>query len=68
MNYILGASMLIDGTFLSRAGHMRDDYFLYCEEVEWCLRARAAWSPDRLCPEFKGLPRPRRHDRFGRAR
>lgn len=42
MNYILGASMLIDGTFLSRAGYMRDDYFLYCEEVEWCLRARAA--------------------------
>jgi len=55
MNYILGASMLIDKTFLSGAGYMRDDYFLYCEEVEWCLRARDAglrigYAPDsRVC-------------------
>ena len=39
MNYIVGASMLISTDFLNRVGRMRSDYFLYCEEVEWCLRA-----------------------------
>ncbi len=40
MNYILGACMLISRHFVDRIGLMRDDYFLYCEEVEWCLRAQ----------------------------
>lgn len=39
MNYILGASMLVDRKFVERVGLMRDEYFLYCEEVEWALRA-----------------------------
>ncbi len=38
-NYLNGASMLIGRAFLRKAGPMREDYFLYCEEVEWCLRA-----------------------------
>lgn len=40
MNYVLGASMMVDRRFVERVGLMRDDYFLYCEEVEWGLRAR----------------------------
>jgi len=39
INYLSGASMLVGRAFLERAGPMREDYFLYCEEVEWCLRA-----------------------------
>jgi len=39
MNYILGASMLVNRTFRDALGLMREDYFLYCEEVEWGLRA-----------------------------
>jgi len=39
IDYIVGASMLVSRGFLERAGPMREDYFLYCEEVEWCLRA-----------------------------
>lgn len=39
INYILGASMLVDRTFRDALGLMREDYFLYCEEVEWGLRA-----------------------------
>lgn len=39
MNYVLGASMLVDRNFVERVGYMRDEYFLYCEEVEWGLRA-----------------------------
>ncbi len=41
MNYLLGACMLIGRRFLEATGPMRDDYFLYAEEVEWCLRARS---------------------------
>ena len=39
-NYLNGASMIIGRRFLEAVGPMREDYFLYCEEVEWCLRAR----------------------------
>ena len=39
-NYLNGASMLVGKTFLAQVGYMRTDYFLYCEEVEWCLRAK----------------------------
>lgn len=39
LSYFSGASMLIGRRFLEAAGPMREDYFLYCEEIEWCLRA-----------------------------
>ena len=41
-NYLSGASMMVGRRFLATVGPMREDYFLYCEEVEWCLRAGAA--------------------------
>lgn len=40
-SYLNGAAMLVGRQFVERTGPMREDYFLYCEEVEWCLRARA---------------------------
>lgn len=41
IDFVSGASMLISRRFVSAAGFLREDYFLYCEEVEWCLRATA---------------------------
>lgn len=38
-NFLVGASMLVGRRFVDAVGLMRDDYFLYCEEIEWCLRA-----------------------------
>jgi GT2 family glycosyltransferase len=38
-NYLSGSSILVSRAFVERAGRMREDYFLYCEEIEWCLRA-----------------------------
>jgi N-acetylglucosaminyl-diphospho-decaprenol L-rhamnosyltransferase len=29
---------MVGRRFVEVAGLMREDYFLYCEEVEWCLR------------------------------
>lgn len=40
LSYVSGASLLISRRFLDVVGEMREDYFLYCEEVEWCLRGR----------------------------
>ena len=41
MNYVLGASMLATRRFMDIVGPMREDYFLYAEEIEWCLRGIA---------------------------
>lgn len=41
MSYLLGASMMVDRRFVEVAGPMREDYFLYGEEIEWFLRARS---------------------------
>ena len=40
-NYLNGASMMMGSRFLEVVGPMREEYFLYCEEVEWCLRGVA---------------------------
>lgn len=37
-NYLNGASMMMSRRFLDVTGYLREEYFLYCEEVEWCLR------------------------------
>ena len=59
INYIIGASMLITREFYQRTGKMREDYFLYCEEVEWCLRAirlgeRLGYAPDAVVLHAQG--------------
>lgn len=53
LSYISGACMLVSRNFVERTGPMREEYFLYAEEVEWCLRATGkgltlAYSPDAL--------------------
>ncbi|MBL8554512.1 MAG: glycosyltransferase family 2 protein [Phenylobacterium sp.] len=50
-NFISGASALIGRRFFEAVGPMREDYFLYCEEVEWFLRGgahgmRLGFAPD----------------------
>jgi N-acetylglucosaminyl-diphospho-decaprenol L-rhamnosyltransferase len=59
INYLLGACMLIGRSFLKAVGPMRDDYFLYAEEIEWCLRGRArgmklGFAPDALICHGQG--------------
>lgn len=51
LSYLSGACMLVSRRFLETTGPMREEYFLYCEEVEWCLRAtgrgmRLGFAPD----------------------
>lgn len=40
IDYLSGASVLVSRRFVETVGLMREDYFLYGEEVEWFLRGR----------------------------
>ena len=56
-SYINGASMLVGRRFLEITGPMREEYFLYGEEVEWCLRARARGARLGFAPRARVLHR-----------
>lgn len=71
-NYLNGASMMVNRTFLETTGPMAEDYFLYCEEVEWCLRAEArglrlGFAPDALIAHEQGTSTGNSRDLKGRS-
>lgn len=39
-DYITGCCLLIKRQVIEKIGLMDEDYFLYCEDVDWCLKAR----------------------------
>lgn len=49
-DFVTGASMVASRAFVDRAGPMREDYFLYYEEVDWALRRGDL--PLLHCPEL----------------
>lgn len=59
LGYISGASCLVSRDFLLNVGLMSEEYFLYCEEVDWATRARAKYSlvlaEDSIVYHKKGL-------------
>jgi len=42
VDFVLGACMLVRGAALRRVGALDEGFFMYCEEVDWCRRFRAA--------------------------
>lgn len=50
LSYISGASWLLPKDFLLDIGLMEEGYFLYCEEIDWCVRNnnkyKLCYSPD----------------------
>ena len=38
VDFVLGAAMLLRGQAIHRIGGLDDDFFMYCEEMDWCLR------------------------------
>lgn len=54
-SYVTGASMLVGRRFLEHVGPMREEYFLYAEEVEWCLRGKAMGMRFGLAPDARVL-------------
>lgn len=48
VDFVLGAAMLGRGSAIDRVGILDEGFFMYCEEIDWCLRMKAAgwgvWS------------------------
>ena len=42
--YIMGASMLVSRAFVREVGLMREDYFLFYEEIDWAMRNRGRFT------------------------
>ncbi len=51
VDYITGAAMLIKREVIEKIGLMREEYFLYYEDVDWCIRARRAGYNCVVVPE-----------------
>lgn len=47
LDYVVGASMFVRRQVLEQVGLLEEDYFLYCEEIDWAIRMR------RKLPELK---------------
>jgi GT2 family glycosyltransferase len=41
IDYVIGASMLVSRNFIFNVGFLSTEYFLYFEELDWALRAKA---------------------------
>ncbi|WP_421752969.1 glycosyltransferase family 2 protein [Croceimicrobium sp.] len=44
-----GAAMMVPRAVIDKVGEMRDDYFLYYEELDWCERIRQAGYENWFC-------------------
>ena len=42
IDHPLGACMMVRREVLEQVGPLSEDYFMYCEEIDWCLRIKAA--------------------------
>jgi GT2 family glycosyltransferase len=51
VDFVLGACMLVRADDLRRIGTLDEGYFMYCEEIDWCRRFRAAGRSVVCVPE-----------------
>lgn len=51
IDYVIGASMLIKRNVLENVGSLCEDYFLYYEEIDYCLRAKKQGYKVYACTE-----------------
>jgi hypothetical protein len=44
VDFVLGAALMVRGAAIQQVGGLDSDYFMYCEEMDWCLRlGEAGW-------------------------
>ena len=48
--------MLVDAEFIEDVGLMCEEYFLYCEELDWVLRGKKRGWDIGYCSEIENLP------------
>lgn len=57
-DWVIGAFMMCRRDFYEKVGGLSDDYFMYCEDMDWCKRAHKAgydvvYFPETII-EYKG--------------
>lgn len=57
-DWVIGAFMMCRRDFYNKVGGLSDDYFMYCEDMDWCMRAHKAgysvvYYPEAVI-EYKG--------------
>jgi GT2 family glycosyltransferase len=53
VDYVIGAAILVRAALLDRIGLLDPDFFMYREDVDWCLRARRLGYRTWFVPEAK---------------
>lgn len=64
VDWVIGAFMMCRRDFYDKVGGLSDDYFMYCEDMDWCKRAHHAgydviYYPETMI-EYKGTRAARR--------
>ena len=59
VDFVLGAAMLVRAAAIRQVGGLDEGYFMYCEEMDWCVRLQVAgWGvyavPDALVVHHEG--------------
>ena len=45
VDFVLGAALMVRGAAIDAVGGLDDEYWMYCEEMDWCLRlAEGGWQ------------------------
>lgn len=64
VDWVIGAFMMCRRDFYEKVGGLSDDYFMYCEDMDWCKRAHLAGYDVIYYPhtviEYKGTRAARR--------
>ena len=42
VDWVSGAAMFVTKQFMDKVGYLDPEFFMFCEDVDWCWRARDA--------------------------
>ena len=68
VDWVIGAFMMVRRDFYEQVGGLSEDYFMYCEDIDWCKRAHLAgykvvYYPETVI-EYKGTRSSRKHLKY----
>lgn len=55
VDYCTGAALFFRSSLLKKAGFLPEEYFLYFEETDWCLKVRKMGGLCRIYPDIRAL-------------
>ena len=70
-DWVIGAFMMVRRDFYEKVGGLSDDYFMYCEDMDWCKRAHLAgydvvYFPETII-EYKGTRAARKSWKYAKV-